>query len=118
VITNLTGAMAKRYVCKAYNKSCRCDITHVCDIICNDCMTKPRPHSPKFASHATIVRDILEVGHVSLTTSRTPQRENPYAKVNEVAERVEQSCCGKITNVISDSARPSARTEKQATCVT
>ena len=29
VITNLTGAMAKRYVCKACNKRCESDVTHV-----------------------------------------------------------------------------------------
>jgi len=38
VIANLTGAMARRYVCKAYNKSCRRAVTHVCDQTCSDCM--------------------------------------------------------------------------------
>ena len=28
VIANLTGVMAKRYVCKACNKGCRNDVTH------------------------------------------------------------------------------------------
>ena len=41
VITNLTGAMAKRYVCKACHKSCGRDITHVCDQTCSDCMASP-----------------------------------------------------------------------------
>jgi hypothetical protein len=31
VIGSLTGALAKRYVCKACNKGCRSDVTHVCD---------------------------------------------------------------------------------------
>jgi len=31
VIVNITGAMAKKYVCKACNKSCRTDATHRCD---------------------------------------------------------------------------------------
>jgi len=38
VITNLTGAMAKKYVCIACHKSCRRDMTHVCDQTCSDCM--------------------------------------------------------------------------------
>ena len=41
VITNLTGAMAKKYVCKACNKSCMSDVTHVCDQTCSDCATNP-----------------------------------------------------------------------------
>ena len=41
VITNLTGAMAKKYVCNACHKYCRCDITHVCGQTCSDCMTSP-----------------------------------------------------------------------------
>jgi len=41
VITNLTWAMAKRYVCKACHKNCGRDITHVCDQTCSDCMASP-----------------------------------------------------------------------------
>jgi len=41
VITNLTGAMAKRYIFNACNKSCGRDITHVCDQTCSDCMASP-----------------------------------------------------------------------------
>jgi len=41
VITNLTGAMAKRYVCKACHKSCWRDVTHVCDQTCSDCKASP-----------------------------------------------------------------------------
>jgi len=39
VITNLTGSMAKKYVCKACNKSCRSDVAHNCDQTCCECMT-------------------------------------------------------------------------------
>jgi hypothetical protein len=38
VITNLTGAMAKKYVCKACNRGCETDVTHTCDQTCSDCM--------------------------------------------------------------------------------
>jgi len=36
VISNLTGAMAKKYVCKACSKSCRIDVTHEGDQMCSD----------------------------------------------------------------------------------
>jgi len=41
VITNHTIAMAKRYVCNACHKSCRGDITHICDQTCSDCKASP-----------------------------------------------------------------------------
>jgi len=41
VITNMTGAMAKKYVCKACNKSCRSDTANNCDPTCSECMTSP-----------------------------------------------------------------------------
>ena len=41
VIASLTGAMAKRYICKACHKSCALDITHVCDQTCSDCAASP-----------------------------------------------------------------------------
>jgi hypothetical protein len=41
VITNLTGAMARRYVRKACNKGCESDVTHICDQACSDCMASP-----------------------------------------------------------------------------
>jgi len=41
VITNLTVAVAKMYVCKACYKWCGRDITHVCDQTCSDCIASP-----------------------------------------------------------------------------
>jgi len=37
VIANLTGAMARRYVCKGCHKSSTSDVTHACDQTCSDC---------------------------------------------------------------------------------
>ena len=37
VTTNLTVDMAKKYVCKACNKSCRSDESHICDQTCGEC---------------------------------------------------------------------------------
>jgi len=41
VITDLTGAVARRYVCKECNKSCRRDVTHDCEQTCSACMAGP-----------------------------------------------------------------------------
>jgi len=41
VITNLTGAMARHYVCNACNKGCERDVTHVCDQTISDCAGSP-----------------------------------------------------------------------------
>ena len=76
VVTNLTGAMAKRYVRKACHKSCRRDITHVCDQTCSDCMASPTCAFSGIRFHATDVTDILEVGRVSPTISRARQRKD------------------------------------------
>jgi hypothetical protein len=50
VITNISGAMARKYACKGCSKSCRRDVTHVCDQTCSDCMTSP----PCSVSHVRI----------------------------------------------------------------
>jgi len=41
VIANLTGVMARRYICKACHKCCVRDTTHVCDQTCSDCTASP-----------------------------------------------------------------------------
>ena len=41
VIVNITGAMAKKYVCKSCNKACRTDATNRCNQTCRDCMARP-----------------------------------------------------------------------------
>jgi len=81
VSTNLTGAMARRFVCKACNKSCARDVTHACDRTCSDCMPCPRAHSLMFAIPARNAIGTLEVTHVSPTTNRAPRRKNHF--VNE-----------------------------------
>jgi hypothetical protein len=39
--TNLTAAMAKCYVCPAFNKGCRRNAQHKCDAYCDACSTIP-----------------------------------------------------------------------------
>ena len=41
VIVSVTGAMAKRYVCKACNKGCYMYVTHKCQQACSGCMSVP-----------------------------------------------------------------------------
>ena len=41
MIVNITGAMSKRLMCKACNKSCARDATNRCDQTCSDCMARP-----------------------------------------------------------------------------
>ena len=41
VITNITGAMSKRYICEACNQSCRSGWTHKYREKCTDCMSIP-----------------------------------------------------------------------------
>jgi len=41
VIANLKGAVARKYVCKGWNKVCTSNVTHACDETCSDCMASP-----------------------------------------------------------------------------
>jgi hypothetical protein len=38
---NLTGAIAKKFVCKAWSKGCSRGITQTCDQTCSDCLASP-----------------------------------------------------------------------------
>jgi hypothetical protein len=54
VITNLTGAMTRRYVCPACNKGCKRGERHSCEATCNSCTASP----PCEWDHARIPCDI------------------------------------------------------------
>jgi hypothetical protein len=41
VITNLTGAMAERYICNRCNKGCKRGVTHKCNVTYSDCTSVP-----------------------------------------------------------------------------
>jgi hypothetical protein len=41
VIANMTGAMAKRYVCEGCNKGCKFGKVHTCEHTCSDFMLSP-----------------------------------------------------------------------------
>jgi len=77
VITNLTGAMARRYVCKGCNKARTSDVTHACDQTCSDCLVCPRAHPLMFANSAPNV-----TGNYELTMFRQPQTEHLEEKIS------------------------------------
>jgi len=41
VINSLTGAMAKKYICRGCNKGCEGRVTHRCGQTCSDCKSVP-----------------------------------------------------------------------------
>ena len=103
VITNLTGAMARRYVCKACNKGRRRDLTHVWDQMCSECMARP----PCEFEGVRIPCDGCS-GHFrsrSCFDNHKRKRENKkklYASASDIAVRVEDSLHAKITSVTDD----------------
>ena len=67
VISNLTGAMAKRCVCEVCNKGCEYGVVHTCEHTCSDCMV----HPPCKYVGSRILCDLcnrhLKVRHASIT---------------------------------------------------
>jgi len=103
VITNVTGTMTKQYVCKACNKECRREFTHVCVQTCRDAWLDHSAHSKVSESKATSATSTLTFRSVSIITSnRVGQRKYPYAAVSEFAPRVQYTWRAKISYVISD----------------
>ena len=102
LITNLTGAVARRHNSNACHKIYRSDITHICEQTCCHCMARPPCAFSDFRLPCEECNRLLKVGHISLTTSRAPKRENSYANVNNVAQLVDYSWRTKFTNVIND----------------
>jgi len=87
----ITGAMARKYVCKGCNKACTSDVTHVCDQTCSDCMASP----PCAFSDVRYPCDDCN-GHFRSRTcfAKHKQRtvkENPCVSVSVVARRVDGS---------------------------
>jgi len=84
VITNLTGAMARKWVCKVPSRTSatRCEATAWPGL---------RAHSRMFATPAQNVTGILKAASVSPTTSRLPQRKNQYVNESGAVRRVDRS---------------------------
>ena len=110
VITNLTSAMAKKYLCKACNKSCRSDVTHVCDQTCSVCATSPP------CAFGGIRIPCEECNrHFRNRACFDNHKRRSTAKKRSVCEcqRYCGTCgvlvTGEITNVINDTVRTAAR---------
>ena len=59
VIANLTGAMAKRYVCECCNKGCKYGVVHTCEQTFSDSMlSPPYIYLQRLEFHATYARQI------------------------------------------------------------
>ena len=68
VITNLTEAMAKRYVYRDCNKGCSHGVRHMCDQTCSDCMTSPPCEYVCVRIPCVDLTDTLGASHVTKIT--------------------------------------------------
>ena len=107
VITNLTYAMAKRYVFKACHKSCGRDITHVCDQTCSDCMAS----SPCTFSEVRFPCD--ECNRHFLIRTCFANHKHCMSKRKSVCER--KRCCATCGRLVTD-ARPECNKGYYANC--
>jgi len=117
VITNPAGAMARRYVCTACNKSCWRDVKHVCDQTCSDCMMR----SPCAFEDIRIPSEECNRHFRSQKCldnhKRLYRRKVLFARVSVVVARVEHLWHKKATNEINNFVRTVNRTKKPVTCV-
>lgn len=91
VITNLTGAMAIRYVFKACNKSEGYVLrTCVTRLVATE-MPARRVGSKVLNYPATNATVTLEICRVTINTIRVRQRKSSYTNVSNVAQPVEAS---------------------------
>jgi hypothetical protein len=84
---DFTGAMSKRFVCKACSKSCSRDAAHTC----SDWIASPPRVQAGFESRARTVIDIFEVSHVSPTPSWNRETKRVFVTVNASANHVVNS---------------------------
>ena len=109
VITNIRGAMARRYVCKACTPVTRRAAT-----------VRPslRASSQVSKSRARRAIGISEVTRVSIDIRQTSCEERRYAKGRETASRAVVRSWGKTTNVLNRTARPVSGTWRSGTSAT
>ena len=89
VISNITAAMVKRYVFKAFYKPCASDVTHICDQTCSDCMATPPCASATSESPAPNVTNPLGAARFWTTTSTALRRESECMNAGGAMRRVE-----------------------------
>jgi len=91
MIAKLTGAMVKKYVCKACHSACTRKIKYVCDQTCSDCMASLTCAFSSFRIPCPNTKGILEVPNVTTNTNRVINRSVPCANESVVAQRVDGS---------------------------
>ena len=118
VITNLTGAMASRYVWKRVRKVVWLTWRTFAIRRVATAWRVRLVHLKVFETPGRNAMDTLEVRSVSKITRDVQRRKEPRARVSVVAACVEQLWRAKITNVINGFVKTVTRTKKQVTCVT
>ena len=111
VTNNLTGAMTRRYVCKACNKGCRRGVTHKCGETCSDCKSVP----PSMYSEDRVPCESCNRKFRSRSCFEKHETNKLGGKT--ICEKVRNCvvckvCVTKNTNVSNLSARIVDRTEK------
>ena len=76
VIVNLTGATARKYVCKGCNKACTSDVTHDFGQTCSECMACHRALSRAIVYLLRNATDTLEDTYFAIHKQSTKQK--PY----------------------------------------
>jgi hypothetical protein len=95
VIPSLTGALAKQYVFNACNKSCKNDVTHVCDQTCGECLANPPCVSAGFRiPYAECKR------HFRSQSCFENHKKRLRANKKRVCER--KKCCRRCGDLITD----------------
>jgi len=120
VIPNLTGAMAKRYVCRACNKGCRQGMTNICDQTCSDCMTSPSCSFVGVRIPCGECKDPLGASHVMIITKKLLGADKIRKNVCE-----QKKCyvkCGILStnkkhHLTNAGARTVKKTKRSDTCV-
>jgi len=94
VIANLTGAMAKRYICEGCNKGCKNGVVYTCEQTCGDCMV----HPPCKYAGPRITCDICNRHFRSLTCSDNHKKKTRAKRKSSCELR---KCCGTCGAVIT-----------------
>jgi hypothetical protein len=114
VINNLTVAMAKKYLCKACNKGCDSDVTHICDQTCSDCMASP----PCISTGVRIPCDGYnrhfrnQTGFDNHKKQLEGKQKSPYVSEKSVVSNVGSLSRKKTTNVIDATSEYAVKIEK------
>jgi hypothetical protein len=118
VIGSVTGAMAKRFVCKGCGKGCRRDSTHTCDQTCSDCMANP-PYVFRDSNHLRGLQDTFGARHFSIITRHVKIR-SPSANVIEIAAPAMGPSRNKTrnTSVVNDTEPHANETRRSVICAT